>query len=62
MDDVDVLESVKNIKAIAESVGILAVAPEYGAGELSPQSLKRAANLIVTFCDQIIAKTEVNTS
>lgn len=57
----EIIESVENILAMTESIAILAVAPLYGAGDLSPQSLKRVANVTAFLCEQLLAKMDQST-
>ena len=52
----EIIESINNILALNESIAILAVAPLYGAGDLSPQSLKCVANVAAILCVQLKAK------
>jgi hypothetical protein len=49
----EVLESIENVLALLDSIAILAVAHQYGAGDLSPQSLKRLANEAGLICEQV---------
>lgn len=49
---------IENISAMSELIAIVAVAPTHEAGELSPQSLKRAAIMITMLCEQATAKIE----
>jgi hypothetical protein len=52
----EVIEFIENILALSKSLSILSVAPEYGAGEMPPQSLQRVADLIAFQCKEAIAK------
>jgi len=54
----ELIDIIENISAMSELIAIIAVAPTYEAGELSPQSLKRAAFIINMLCEQATAKIE----
>lgn len=46
----ELLSFFENILALAQSLQILAVAPDYGAGELMPVYLQRIAAIITSSC------------
>ena len=46
----ELLSFFENILALAQSLQILAVAPDYGAGELMPVYLQRIASIITSSC------------
>jgi len=46
----------EEILSLAQSLQIIAVAPEYGAGELLPEHLQRIANIIGARCNSAISK------
>ncbi|MCK9376000.1 MAG: hypothetical protein M0P73_07610 [Syntrophobacterales bacterium] len=54
----EILDFIESIRVLGQSISILAVAPEYGAGELSPQSYQRVAEMIVMQCD--LVKEKIN--
>jgi hypothetical protein len=54
----DLIDFMESVLALTESIAILAVAPKYGAGELSSQSLKRVADLAAILCEKTIAKMD----
>jgi hypothetical protein len=52
----EVLNFIEDILALGESLQILAVAPQYGAGELLPEHLQRLAAIITSSCESVIEK------
>lgn len=54
----DLVEFIENILALSKSISILSVAPEYGAGEMPPQSIQRVADLIGIQCERAIEKID----
>lgn len=54
----ELLTFIENILALAQSLQILAVAPEYGAGELLPEYLQRIAAIITSSCHSAIKRIQ----
>lgn len=52
------LEVLENIITLGESMAILAVAREHGAGELPPEYFQRLAYMIISQCQD--AKGKIN--
>jgi hypothetical protein len=52
------LEVLENIITLGESMAILAVAREHGAGELPPEYFQRLAHMIISHCQD--AKARIN--
>lgn len=56
----ELLTCIEEILSLAQSLQILAVAPEYGAGELLPEHLQRIAGIIGSYCNSAILKIQDN--
>jgi hypothetical protein len=52
----EMVDIILKIFAVGESISILAVAPEHRAGEISPKSLQSLGMMIMTLCNQTLAK------